>query len=139
MSELSAETLKVGAKMVVDGRDQLAKDSEFRYDKVEDVPPTVSFTAIANTTLDWGESVLPLFPLGFLPFVPILEAEDYYVPRSLIRGITVPWSRNLTLDLLARPGKGKTRPKPVHVEAKPGRNDPCSCGSGKKYKKCHGA
>jgi preprotein translocase subunit SecA len=22
---------------------------------------------------------------------------------------------------------------------KPGRNDPCFCGSGKKYKKCHGA
>jgi uncharacterized protein YecA (UPF0149 family) len=22
---------------------------------------------------------------------------------------------------------------------KPGRNDPCPCGSGKKYKKCHGA
>jgi len=21
----------------------------------------------------------------------------------------------------------------------PGRNDPCHCGSGKKYKKCHGA
>jgi uncharacterized protein len=21
----------------------------------------------------------------------------------------------------------------------PGRNDPCPCGSGKKYKKCHGA
>jgi uncharacterized protein len=21
----------------------------------------------------------------------------------------------------------------------PGRNDPCYCGSGKKYKKCHGA
>ncbi|RYF07763.1 MAG: hypothetical protein EOO31_05340, partial [Comamonadaceae bacterium] len=24
-------------------------------------------------------------------------------------------------------------------EATPGRNDPCSCGSGKKYKKCCGA
>jgi uncharacterized protein YecA (UPF0149 family) len=24
-------------------------------------------------------------------------------------------------------------------EPKLGRNDPCSCGSGKKYKKCHGA
>jgi len=24
-------------------------------------------------------------------------------------------------------------------EAKVGRNDPCPCGSGKKYKKCHGA
>jgi len=26
----------------------------------------------------------------------------------------------------------------VHVEAKIGRNDPCPCGSGKKYKQCHG-
>jgi preprotein translocase subunit SecA len=29
--------------------------------------------------------------------------------------------------------------QPVHVQKKPGRNDPCPCGSGKKYKKCHGA
>lgn len=30
-----------------------------------------------------------------------------------------------------------TKQKPVHVE-KVGRNDPCPCGSGKKYKNCHG-
>jgi uncharacterized protein len=32
-------------------------------------------------------------------------------------------------------------PKPAQrrVEAAPGRNDPCPCGSGKKFKKCHGA
>ena len=29
-------------------------------------------------------------------------------------------------------------PKPVRVGAKVGRNDPCPCGSGKKYKRCHG-
>ena len=28
---------------------------------------------------------------------------------------------------------------PVHVDKKVGRNDPCPCGSGKKYKNCHGA
>lgn len=28
--------------------------------------------------------------------------------------------------------------QPVRVEAKVGRNDPCPCGSGKKYKHCHG-
>ena len=28
--------------------------------------------------------------------------------------------------------------KPISVEKTPGRNDPCHCGSGKKYKKCHG-
>jgi uncharacterized protein len=31
-------------------------------------------------------------------------------------------------------------PKPAtrRVELAPGRNDPCPCGSGKKFKKCHG-
>ncbi|HWW51425.1 MAG TPA: preprotein translocase subunit SecA [Verrucomicrobiae bacterium] len=29
-------------------------------------------------------------------------------------------------------------PKPVRTATKIGRNDPCPCGSGKKYKKCHG-
>jgi preprotein translocase subunit SecA len=28
---------------------------------------------------------------------------------------------------------------PIRVEKKVGRNDPCPCGSGKKYKNCHGA
>ncbi len=28
--------------------------------------------------------------------------------------------------------------QPIRVEAKIGRNDPCPCGSGKKYKNCHG-
>ncbi|MEI6347534.1 MAG: preprotein translocase subunit SecA [Bacteroidota bacterium] len=30
------------------------------------------------------------------------------------------------------------KPSPVHVEKKVGRNDPCPCGSGKKFKNCHG-
>jgi preprotein translocase subunit SecA len=34
----------------------------------------------------------------------------------------------------ARTGK----PQPVHVGDKVGRNDPCPCGSKKKYKNCHG-
>ena len=29
-------------------------------------------------------------------------------------------------------------PQPIHVEKTPGRNDPCHCGSGKKFKFCHG-
>ena len=26
--------------------------------------------------------------------------------------------------------------EPIHVDAQPGRNEPCPCGSGKKFKKC---
>ena len=29
--------------------------------------------------------------------------------------------------------------EPVQADKTPGRNDPCPCGSGKKYKKCCGA
>ena len=32
----------------------------------------------------------------------------------------------------------KQKPMPLHVEKKVGRNDPCPCGSGKKYKQCCG-
>ena len=32
----------------------------------------------------------------------------------------------------------KVKPQPIKVEKKIGRNDPCPCGSGKKYKNCHG-
>jgi len=37
------------------------------------------------------------------------------------------------IDLSQKPGGT------VQSEKKVGRNDPCPCGSGKKYKKCHGA
>ena len=40
-----------------------------------------------------------------------------------------------TPEEAATTNAGKQRP--VHVE-KVGRNDPCPCGSGKKYKNCHG-
>ena len=36
---------------------------------------------------------------------------------------------------VAQGGKGSA---PIRVEKKVGRNDPCPCGSGKKYKNCHG-
>jgi len=32
----------------------------------------------------------------------------------------------------------QSKPQPVRVGKKIGRNDPCPCGSGKKYKNCHG-
>jgi preprotein translocase subunit SecA len=51
---------------------------------------------------------------------------------------------------LAQPEEQPKRPQPVAQQArgpqrpvttgdKIGRNEPCPCGSGKKYKRCHGA
>jgi preprotein translocase subunit SecA len=42
-------------------------------------------------------------------------------------------------DLQFQAGSAQAEaPKPVRTATKIGRNDPCPCGSGKKYKKCHG-
>ncbi len=41
-------------------------------------------------------------------------------------------------DLQFVGGDGSTAAAPVNGGQKVGRNDPCPCGSGKKYKKCHG-
>ena len=52
-------------------------------------------------------------------------------------------SENLLSTARAEEGKpveGQAAVKTiVREEPKIGRNDPCPCGSGKKYKKCHGA
>ena len=40
-------------------------------------------------------------------------------------------------DLVTNSGEPKSK-MPVHVEKQVGRNDPCPCGSGKKFKNCHG-
>ena len=34
--------------------------------------------------------------------------------------------------------RAQQKQQPVHADKKIGRNDPCPCGSGKKYKNCHG-
>ena len=47
-------------------------------------------------------------------------------------GLSVPAPKATVID--QRPGK----PQPVSVGEKVGRNDPCPCGSGKKFKNCHG-
>jgi len=40
-------------------------------------------------------------------------------------------------DLLTNSSEQKSN-APIHVEKRVGRNDPCPCGSGKKFKNCHG-
>ena len=42
-------------------------------------------------------------------------------------------------EALAQPAEAAARAQPfVRAGEKVGRNDPCPCGSGKKYKHCHG-
>jgi preprotein translocase subunit SecA len=55
------------------------------------------------------------------------------------RAIELRQRRQLSQLSFVGAGTEAAAPQPVHTEKKVGRNDPCPCGSGKKYKKCHGA
>ncbi len=66
------------------------------------------------------------------------EMDSQHLP-SVAREIERKQSRQQR-DLQYQTGPAQAEaPKPVRAAAKVGRNDPCPCGSGKKYKKCHGA
>jgi preprotein translocase subunit SecA len=66
------------------------------------------------------------------------------VARANNRAFTkvMPKQKKVTEGKTARSAKKETskkKPKKKFLEANVGRNDPCPCGSGKKYKKCCGA
>jgi preprotein translocase subunit SecA len=44
-----------------------------------------------------------------------------------------------TQDPTKQDTREQQKSQPIHVDKLPGRNDQCPCGSGKKYKNCHGA
>ena len=66
-------------------------------------------------------------------FFNMLKADSDYL-YSLPQ-----WDDVLSEERRAEIVKEFKRSKTVHKEKQPGRNDPCPCGSGKKYKKCCGA
>ena len=75
--------------------------------------------------------------LSFLlrSFVPLRDANEQ-PQRAAEKRTDMSQMRTQHNDLSTN-GEQKTN-TPVKVDPKIGRNDPCPCGSGKKYKNCHG-
>ena len=59
--------------------------------------------------------------------------------RTIGRGPTQRMPADDVAALNTNRGEEAPPARPASAEPKVGRNDPCPCGSGKKYKKCHGA
>ncbi len=69
----------------------------------------------------------------------IREGTVDFVLQSRVRK-EAPMERKQTVKITAQSGSddGTVKKEPKKADKKPGRNDPCPCGSGKKYKKCCG-
>jgi preprotein translocase subunit SecA len=79
---------------------------------------------------------------------PVLEAAPREIPvptrqpSTTIDALEKEFARKKQRELAAASmagGSAASQPSQRRSGEKVGRNDPCPCGSGKKYKKCHGA
>lgn len=79
---------------------------------------------------------------GFAMFDTMIDAIDEDVARYIMKAEI---EQNLEREQIAKgnavdpaEGKPKAKRQPIRKDQHIGRNDPCPCGSGKKYKNCHG-
>ena len=93
-----------------------------------------SYNLFASMLEDLNKDVLSFLLRAFVPLRDDSEARPAQAPRRRTDMSQMQTRRN---DLTTN-GEQKAN-APVHVDKKVGRNDPCPCGSGKKYKNCHGA
>ena len=69
--------------------------------------------------------------------IPVRENAPQDVHEGERRRMDMSRMHTSRTDMVTNGGEPKSN-APVRVEKKVGRNDPCPCGSGKKYKNCHG-
>ena len=76
---------------------------------------------------------------GYEMFESLLNKIDNDIALFLLKAeVRQNVERKQTLEGHANDGKEKVKNQPKRVSTKVGRNDPCPCGSGKKYKQCCG-
>ena len=91
-----------------------------------------SFNLFSKMLEDLNKDVLSFL---LRAFIPLRDASQAQAPAPVQRKPdNMQTSRT---DLVTNSGEPKSK-MPVHVDKTVGRNDPCPCGSGKKYKNCHG-
>jgi hypothetical protein len=130
----------LGAAMFRQGRDLPPPEDPSYADKLLEVPEDIALgmTALFDTRLLREHESQIMLPL-MLPWVAGADIEDLYLPAATLAGMGRSFSPDFVLDQLDDYATYMRRFDSVRRAATPGRNEACSCGSGKKYKRCCGA
>ena len=94
-----------------------------------------SFNLFSEMLEELNKDVLSFLLRAFIPLRDASEAKAP-APQQPKRNEMDQMTTSRT-DLVTNGGEPKSK-MPVHVDKQVGRNDPCPCGSGKKFKNCHG-
>ncbi|MDE6374840.1 MAG: SEC-C domain-containing protein, partial [Alistipes sp.] len=97
-----------------------------------------SFGLFSRMLVKVNRDVLSVLNKAYIP-VRDQNAESVQRERQQRAKVDVNKLQASRMQAAAQAGQGeRQKPMPVQAEKKVGRNDPCPCGSGKKYKNCHG-
>ena len=85
-----------------------------------------------------NREVASVFAKGHIPITDSRGVKEATPPQRLDLSKFEESKKGLPGSDPEQQQKKKPKVEPVRVEKKVGRNEPCPCGSGKKYKQCHG-
>jgi len=86
-----------------------------------------------------GKEITSFLMKANLPQQNVQEAQVQARPASAAPARPAPQVRASRSEVVPQANQAPPKSQPVKSEVKIGRNDPCPCGSGKKFKNCHGA
>jgi hypothetical protein len=108
--------------------------------KIMEVPEEIAYVMVTliDTHLVREPDAKIMLPM-LLPWLARADVEDLYLPAEVLATMDLSFHPDPVLAQLDDHAWYTFRSVPLRRKAAPGRNQPCSCGSGKKYKRCCGA
>jgi preprotein translocase subunit SecA len=125
MAKFQEDTVRFLFRMQILGPDGQPVDAAPRPNRVVPKAPPVA-SAARPVTLDAEPREIEIHTRQASTTIDALEKEFHR-------------KKQRELEAASRSGSDESQPSQRRTGEKVGRNDPCPCGSGKKYKKCHGA
>ncbi len=135
----TADALADGRELFVSMAQHLPAGDPYSFADASAVPDDLAMTTALEDDAFYGSErgMRRLYKAASL--LARARAEDFYFPREVATRVIVEASTDDIVDYVSRLQEiVKLAPDPVRQTPRPGRNDPCSCGSGKKFKKCCG-
>jgi hypothetical protein len=136
---LREEAHNLGRDFVLVRTRDLPASSRHRFTERSEVPEDLVLPGLFDGWYDAnnGERGADLMLLGVV-MAARARAEDFYFPASVLHAMGPPELHQLGESLVDMRRTLLGTARTVRHGERPGRNVPCPCGSGKKYKRCHG-
>jgi hypothetical protein len=130
----------IGASAFVKYTEHLPEGTPLRCTLPEEVPDDLALPALMhlhNEIIADGRSMM--LALMMLPWLATATGPALYLPAQILDQCKSLFDPEDLAQRLRKYHYARAGAPAARAPSRPGRNEPCSCGSGKKYKRCCGA